>query len=496
MRMIRERSNQPDNDRRQGRSKLRVPLFQCLIFNFSFLIPFAGQAQSFTVKGSAPNFIGKEIRLMVQDDPISGKEVLLAKTKVGTDGSFSLSGSVEPVQYGFLQIDRECGDLFLQGGKSVVVRFAPLKRPKGPEAFSDRYFFQLDIIEGEGAKLNREISLFNARLDGFLENLYPLLKKGKNPKLIADSVAAFKLKTDAEFATSQAFAKQYMFYALGNLELTFVSKRKILFDRYLKGREAQPNNPEYIRFINQFFEGQVERMALIDKREECIAILKKSSAFAALEQLLLSDPFLQDVFIRRAILIQGMEKLFGQKGFDDNRVSATLREFSKLSSNSDLIKAANNIADRKDGLRANTQAPDFSLTDTEGKVYRLSDFKGKYLLLEITDAANAYSQQESSVLRDMLKRFPRVKFFTVCLGNTEKEVSNYKQLFAPNRPVCSIARTHKMVSDYQIVSLPGFFLIGPDGRFYRSPALDPSKGGISELEVLHAKIEGKGKVGE
>jgi hypothetical protein len=53
-----------------------------------------------------------------------------------------------------------------------------------------------------------------------------------------------------------------------------------------------------------------------------------------------------------------------------------------------------------------------------------------------------------------------------------------------------------MVSDYQIVSLPGFFLIGPEGRFYRSPALDPSKGGISELEVLHAKIEGKGKVGE
>jgi hypothetical protein len=148
---------------------------------------------------------------------------------------------------------------------------------------------------------------------------------------------------------------------------------------------------------------------LIDKREECIAILKKSKAFATLEQLLLSDPFLQDVFVRRAILIQGMEKLYGQKGFDDNRVSATLREFSKLSSNSDLIKAANNIADRKDGLRVNTPAPDFSVTDTEGKAYRLSDFKGKYLLLEVTDAANAYSQQESSVLRDMLKRFPRVK---------------------------------------------------------------------------------------
>ena len=496
MKTIPVKKNKSDTFIGQGRSRLSALLFQFLIIHFSFLIPLAAFAQQCTIKGSAPNFIGKEIRLVVQEDPISGKEALLAKTKVGADGSFSLSGNVEPVQYGFLQIDRECGDLFLQGGKSVVVRFAPLKRPKGPEAFSDRYFFQLDIIEGEGAKLNREISLYNARLDGFLENLYPLLKKGKNPKLIADSVGAFKLRTDSEFATSQVFAKQYMFYALGNVELTFISKRKILFDRYLKGREAQPNNPEYIRFINQFFEGQVERMALVDKREECIAILKKSSAFAALEQLLLSDPFLQDVFIRRAILIQGMEKLFGHKGFDDNRVSTTLRDFSKLSNNSDLIKAANNIADRKDGLRVNTQAPDFSLTDIEGKLYRLSDFKGKFLLLEITDAANAYSQQESSVLRDMLKRFPKIKFLAVCVGNSEKEVALYKQLFAPNRPVCSVARTYTMVSDYQIASLPAFFLIGPDGRFYRSPALDPSKGGISELEVLHAKIDVKGKIGE
>ena len=153
MRMIRERSNQPDSDGRQGRVKLRVLLFQFLIIHFSFLLPLAAFAQQCTVKGSAPNFIGKEIRLMVQDDPISGKEVVLAKTKVGADGSFSLSCNVDPVQYGFLQIDRECGDLFLQGGNSIVVRFAPLKRPKAQRHFLIVIFFNLTLLRAMAQSL-------------------------------------------------------------------------------------------------------------------------------------------------------------------------------------------------------------------------------------------------------------------------------------------------------------------------------------------------------
>ena len=472
-----------------------LPLF--LILHSSFLIPFYGQAQPATVKGSAPNFIGKEIRLMVQDDPISGKEVVLAKAKVAADGSFSLSGNVEPVQYGFLQVGRECGDLFLQRGKTTVVRFAPLKRPKGPEAFSDRYFFQLDIIdEGSGARLNRDISRYNSRLDAFLENLYPLLKKRKNPKAMADSVAAFRKRADLEFTASDDFVKQYMFYALGNVEQTFVLKRKLLFERYLNGRQPQPYNPEYVQFINQFFEGQVERMALIEQRDQCIAIMKKSTAFAEMEGLLMNDPFLQDPFVRRVVLIQGMEKLYGQKGFDDDRVSATLKGFAGTASNSVLASAARNIAERKDRTRMKTPAPDFALTDTDGKPLQLKDMRKSYVLLEFTDATNAYCQQESAVLRDMQKRFPMMRYATVCVGNSEKDVKAYKPLFAPSRPVARIARDHDMLEDYAIMSLPAFFIIDDQGRFYRSPALDPSKGGISELEVLDALLKKGGRTGQ
>lgn len=474
---------------------LRFPLLHYLCF-LLLILPFASSSQNATVKGSAPNFIGQEIRLVVQDDPISGEEVVLATTKVNADGGFSLSGNVESAQYGILQIGRECGDLFLERGKTIVVRFAPLKRPKGPEAFSDRYFFKLDFIDGDGAKLNRDISLYNVRLDVFLENIYPLLKKRKNVKAMSDSVASFRKRTELEFAASSEFAKQYTHYALGNVEQTFTPNRNLLFERYLKDRQSQPFNPEYMKFINQFYEGQVERMALIDQRETCIAITKKSAAFIEMDELIAKSPFYQEIFIRRAMLIQGLEKLYGQKGFDDNRISAILKGFAKESSNSVLAKAANNIAKRKDRLRIKTPAPDFELTDTDGKTLRLSEMGKGYVLLEFTDATNAYCQQESAVLRDMQKRFQMIQYITICVGNSQKEIAAYKPLFAPTRPVAGISRDHDMVKNYAIMSLPAFFLIDDGGRFYRSPALDPSKGGISELEVLHAKLKSGGKTGQ
>jgi len=497
-----ERQGTRDEGRGTGDSLRSTVKLQSAIFNFQFSIFFVLQflflsagAQVATVTGSAPNFIGKEIRLVVHDDPISGVERVLDRTTVNEHGGFTLKGEVEPVQYGFLQVGRECGDLFLERGRSVTVRFAPAKRAKGPEGFNDRYFFRLDFIEGDGAKLNRDITRFNERLDGFLAQVYPLLKQQRIPKSLIDSVEAFRKRAMAEFPAGSGFLADHITYSIGNLEQTFILKKKLLHDRYLKDRPARPWNPEYMRFIEQMHEGVFERMALVEKREESIAAMKKSAAFSEMEALLRQQPFLDDPFVRRAVMIRGMERLYGQKGFDPERVSATLTGFARSSDNPALARAAHNIAARRDRMRPGTIAPEFSLKDTEGKTHRNEDFKGNHLLMEITEADNAYCLQEAAVLRDMQKRFPSIRFLTVLVGGSERQVMEFKRDFAPARPVAAIGRNDALMTDLAISSLPAFIIIGPDGRIYRAPALDPSKGGISELEVLEQTGSGKRRLG-
>ncbi|MCF8258197.1 MAG: TlpA family protein disulfide reductase, partial [Flavobacteriales bacterium] len=369
------------------------------------------------------------------------------------------------------------------------------KRPKGPEGFSDRFFFRLDFIDGAGAVLNRDIARYNERLDGFLANIYPLLKMQKSPKALADSLIGFRNRSTFEFTVTEGFISDHIKYSIGNLEQTFILKKKTLYERYMKDRPALLWNPEYMRFIEQFYEGVFARVALVEKRNECIASMKKSNAFSELEDLMRQQPFMDDASVRRTVMVRGMEELYGQKGFDPNRVTATLKAFAEASDSPVLAKAAINIAERRDRMRTGTPTPDFSLRDTDGKMHRPEDFKGNFLLLEVTEPDNAYCLQEAAVLRDMQKRFPSLRFLTVVVSNSAKQVADFKRDYAPARPVIAIGRNHAFMTDHAISSLPTFVIIGPDGRLYRSPALDPSKGGVSELEVLEQTGTGKRKVG-
>jgi hypothetical protein len=465
---------------------LRFAIF--FVFQFLFL---TAKAQVATVTGSAPNFIGKEILLVVYDDPISGTERVLDRTVVDSRGGFTLKGETEPVQYGFVQVGRECGDLFLESGKAVTVRFAPAKRPRGPEGFNDRYFFRLDFIDGEGVRLNRDIIRYNDRLDAFLPRVYSLMKSRKNPKAMADSVDAFRTRTSVEFPVESGYLAEYMRYSIANVEQTFIMKKEVLYDRYLKGRPAQPWNPEFMRFIEQFHEGLFTRLALLEKRNESIAAMKKTAAFTEMEGMLRSKPFMEDDFTRRAVLISGLGQLYGQKGFDDQRTSAVLKGFSKTAAQPALARAARNIADKKDRMRPGTAAPSFQLTDTEGWTHAIEDFKGVYLFVEVTEANNAYCLQEAAVLRDMQKRFPSIRFLTLLVDASEREVVEFKRDFAPERPVVPIGRNDRFMADHAISSLPSFFIVDSESRLYRSPALDPSKGGISELETLEQTAPSK-----
>ena len=470
-----------------GSLRSTVDLRSAIFFVLQFLF-LSASAQVATVTGSAPNFIGKEMLLVVYDDPISGTERVLDRAVVDSRGAFTLKGAVQPVQYGFLQVGRECGDLFLESGKAVTVRFAPAKRPRGPEGFNDRYFFRLDFIDGEGARLNRDIILYNDRLDAFLPKVYSLMKSRKNPKAMADSVDAFRTRTSVEFPSARGFLEEYMRYSIANVEQTFIMKKEVLHDRYLKNRPAQPWNPEFMRFIEQFYEGVFTRIALLDKRNESIAAMRKSAAFNEMEELLKARSFMENQFIRRAVLINGLGQLYGQKGFEDERISAVLRGFSRTEADPALTLAARNIAERKDRMRPGTPAPGFRLTDTEGQIHATEDFNGSYLLLEITEAGNAYCLQEAAVLRDMQKRFPSIRFLTVLVDASERQVMEFKRDFAPGRPVAAIGRNDRFMADHAISNLPSFFIIGPEGMLHRSPALDPSKGGISELETLEQTV--------
>lgn len=462
------------------------------------VIPFLANGQHAVIRGVAPLSIGQEIQLRVHDDPISGKERVLARQIIDVDGSFELKAVPNGTQYAILQVGQNCADFFIERDKDIELSFVPPKLdPRKPQAFYERHFFIPKITGGNLAKLNREIIAFNDSIDRFLERLYPIMVQRRSPKVVAKELVSFDEKVLNDFAKAEPFVKDYIAYSLAGVEQTFLTDRDKLFAKYLKGKKVQPTNPAYIDFALQFFQGVVNRKLLVDRLEDSKKIVQRSEAFSKLDQIMADEPMLTDTYLRRLVLIAGMDEMFGHKDFDDQKLILALRTFGGFSSNSYLGSAARNIAAKHEKLSVGTPAPEIIYTDLNGAEKKLSDLKESYVFLELTDASNSYCQRETNVIPNLKGEFKNIRFLTVGVGNTESQLMALQNKMGIDWDFGGVAISSMLMDDYNVKSLPLFYIIDPKGNFYKVPASDPTKGAQQELMSLNEmiKVKSRRKVG-
>ncbi len=463
---------------------------------FLLVVPFLASGQSATIRGVAPLAIGQEIQLRVYDDPVSGKERVLAKQTVDVDGSFELKPIVnDKVQYAILQVGQNCADFYMEREKDLELSFVPpAKDPNKPEAFYERHFFVPKVLGGKSAKLNEQIIAFNDTIDSFLEAIYPMLKQRKSPAFVAEKLSAFEKGIQEEYKGSEPFVQDYIKYSIAGVEQTFLTDRERLFSKYLTRGQLPFNNPAFTDFVLQFYQGEVHKLVMVDQHEECKKLINGKEAFAKMDQLLLAqEPKLQDVSLRRLVLIAGIEELFGQKDFESAKLIAALKEVGMFSSNAYVANAALNVAAKHETLMNGSLAPDIVYKDLNGTEKKLSEFQGTYVFLELTDATNGYCQRETNVMPNLKDEFKNIRFATICVGNSEDEVRALRGKMTIDWELGMIELSSPTLTDYDIRSLPRFYIIDPEGKFYSVPAKEPSRGAQGELMSLSEKLKAKGR---
>ena len=109
-------------------------------------------------------------------------------------------------------------------------------------------------------------------------------------------------------------------------------------------------------------------------------------------------------------------------------------------------------------IGAGSLAPDFSLTDVQGKPHKLSDFQGRYVVLEWFNSECPFVQKhyESGNMQSLQKRYGDKGVVWLTINSTATDSSNYRS------PVQSqeIVRGWKMA--------PAALMLDPDGTVGRS----------------------------
>lgn len=133
--------------------------------------------------------------------------------------------------------------------------------------------------------------------------------------------------------------------------------------------------------------------------------------------------------------------------------------------------------------QAGTQAPDFTLNDTSGQPVRLSDFRGKYVVLEWTnpDCPFVQSHYQARSMQELQKAWGAKDVIWLTINSTNQQHPEYKsaaemKIWMQTRGAAPravlIDATSATGRAYAAKATPQMFVIDPAGKVLYEGAID------------------------
>jgi peroxiredoxin len=147
-------------------------------------------------------------------------------------------------------------------------------------------------------------------------------------------------------------------------------------------------------------------------------------------------------------------------------------------------------------LKVGGEVPDFQFTDFDGKKRRLSEFRGKYLLIDFWGMWCPPCREELRHLKVAYSRFQARGFEILGMNTDEPEVASQLKTVMPKNgmpwPQAKRDSIRDVIRNLRIHSYPTTLLLGPDGKIIslnNTKRGEPSLRGKELLESLDKLLE-------
>ena len=163
-----------------------------------------------------------------------------------------------------------------------------------------------------------------------------------------------------------------------------------------------------------------------------------------------------------------------------------LSKFDASLKTSPYVVSMQSKADALSRVAVGQIAPDFSIQDLDGNTVKLSDYRGKYVLLDFWASWCVPCRKEFPHLLDVYKKQAGDKFdiLGVSLDDNRADfVTALKEENLPWKNVSELKRSHQEITAMYVISfIPKNFLIDPDGKIL---AIDlRGDEGMAELNAI------------
>ena len=442
-----------------------------IIILLASLLSYLSHAQNVIIKGSAKSYEYKEIGVWINSDYISKTQKQLTYSVIDSVGNFILEFNSKEIQYITLKVEKNVSSMYIEpnGNYEVIFMFPDSTTYHNPNLEHD---VKLSIKLKSKTEINALTMDYDNRFDEFLGVTYLRIKSQVK-------IDSFKIAMKEFYSTvNNPYFKNYISYSIASLEQKTKASEKNLFVEYLSQKPILYTNPEYMLFFNNFFKQKIQDFSMSKLGTPMAFQINDRGSFSGTMEVLKRDEFLQNDTLRELVLIKGLYESYYDNSFKKSSIVGILQQIVQETKIEEHKRIAQTILNSFSKLQKGSQAPFFELPDKTGLTHSLDELRtNKYVYVMFYDANSSACQQQMKIIPSLIKKYgERITFVSISTDKTNADLKNFQNknpkytwLFLYDNSL------GKLKVDYEIKSLPTYFLIDPDGRFIQVPAESPDE---------------------
>ena len=447
------------------------------IYFFLFFCSFnlIGQDSTF-ITGYAPQFIGQNVKLYAYSDYITMTRITLFETVVDTNSLFKIPNQSKSTNKVIVEISNTEAELFIAPNTNYSIKY--FKPKDAPISFANQkvelIFYDLDSTD-----VNYRILQYNQWLDTYIYyNRYNIKKYGFSPYLDTFKIYAY----DAYKDLKSPYFINYVRYNIATMERTKVSSRqkKAKANTYLEYIHPFPvysNHDQYMKFIKSFYPKDFETLLPQVKASVYLALDAKSPS--KLSKALKKDPIFQIEELRELMMVNMLGNSYYKRGYDRSSIVTILDSVSRFSKFKPNARTAHNMLVYLTKMEHGYPAPELLMKNKNGDMVSWGTFKGKFIYVNFFASWNQTSVTEMNLIKELKMKYGEdIAFVSFC---TDKTVEKYDEYMANNPKidwdVFYLGENHDLIEQFNVKSIPQYFLIDQEGFIALAPAKSPSPNG-------------------
>lgn len=410
------------------------------------------------------------VRLLTYNDMLTYEQTTVYETKTDADGNFVIEANIDDIVMAQIAIDLERVDILLKPDSDYEIEIMIPEQTDNISYF-ERRSPTLKMIKEDDENLYYQYYISNMIIDDFVLNNFNRLYRGRQVSLL-DSLDVMINKDLGDI--NSEFVKDNLRYRKAAIQMMVNNNANKTIENHFNKKDILYSNPAYMNLFQEVF---VNHLTSRQFNPSDLRNLLYADYDSFLKYLKGKDVFLSDnPILAELVVAWNLKRMYYEMPDDKGRILSYLNHICQNTKNESNKQLVDDILKQIGRLSFNSDAPQFTLTDKENNIVRLSDFKDNLLLLQFVSHKNSMTDYQFEMLKDFSQQWQdTISIITIA---TEGCFDDYRQTFENKGykwMLLNLADNILLLEDYQIKTFPDYVIIGRNNKIGMSPAPSPDQ---------------------